>query len=50
MVKASEGLKDLSDEEKWTENLEKVSLMHNKISEIPNGVPPDCPRRYTLTL
>ena len=50
MVRAGEGLKDLSDEEKWTENLEKVSLMHNKISVIPAGVPPYCPRLSTLML
>lgn len=51
MVKAGEGLKDLPDEEKWTENLEKVSLMHNKISEIPPaGPPPNCPRLSTLML
>ncbi|EXB37703.1 Disease resistance protein [Morus notabilis] len=50
MVRAGEGLRDLPDEEKWTESLEKVSLMHNKIVEIPVGVSPNCPRLSTLML
>ena len=32
MVAAGVGLKDIPDEEKWTEDLEKVSLMHTKES------------------
>ncbi|PON44593.1 AAA+ ATPase domain containing protein [Parasponia andersonii] len=50
MVRAGEGLKDLPDEEKWTQSLEKVSLMHNKISEVPADAPPYCPRLSTLML
>ncbi|GMN65220.1 hypothetical protein TIFTF001_034284 [Ficus carica] len=50
MVRAGEGLRDLPDEEKWTESLEKVSLMHNKISEISAGASPNCPRLSTLML
>ncbi|KAF3453616.1 hypothetical protein FNV43_RR04057 [Rhamnella rubrinervis] len=50
MVAAGVGLKDLPDEEKWTKNLEKVSLMCNKISDVPPGVSPYCPRLSTLML
>lgn len=50
MVAAGSGLKDLPDEEKWAENLEKVSLMCNKISKIPLGASPNCPRLSTLML
>ncbi|XP_059443399.1 disease resistance protein SUMM2-like [Corylus avellana] len=50
MVEAGMGLKDLPDEENWTEDLEKVSLMHNKISEIPSSASPRCPRISTMML
>ncbi|XP_062168701.1 probable disease resistance protein At4g27220 isoform X2 [Alnus glutinosa] len=50
MVEAGIRLKDLPDEENWTEDLEKVSLMHNKISEIPSSASPRCPRLSTLML
>ncbi|XP_062077955.1 probable disease resistance protein At4g27220 [Humulus lupulus] len=50
MVRAGEGLKDLPDEDTWTKNLEKVSLMHNKIPEIPAGAAPNCSRLSTLML
>uniref|UniRef100_A0A2N9HRU8 NB-ARC domain-containing protein n=1 Tax=Fagus sylvatica TaxID=28930 RepID=A0A2N9HRU8_FAGSY len=50
MVAAGVGLKDIPDEEKWTEDLEKVSLMHNKISEIPSSLSPRCPKLSTMML
>lgn len=50
MVEAGVGLEDIPDEEKWTEDLEKVSLMYNKISEIPSSVSPRCPKLSTLML
>jgi disease resistance protein RPS2 len=34
MVKAGAQLKELLDVEEWTENLTRVSLMHNQIKEI----------------
>ena len=50
MVEAGVGLEDIPDEEKWTKDLEKVSLMHNKISEIPFSLSPRCPKLSTLML
>ncbi|GLT83863.1 hypothetical protein SLE2022_021300 [Rubroshorea leprosula] len=50
MVKARIGLTKIPDEHKWTENLEKVSLMHNEISNIPLNMCPYCPNLTTLML
>ncbi|XP_057474960.1 disease resistance protein SUMM2-like isoform X2 [Actinidia eriantha] len=50
MVKAGMQLRDLPDEQEWTVDLEKVSLMKNEISRIPSGTSPRCPRLSTLIL
>ncbi|XP_012853782.1 PREDICTED: probable disease resistance protein At1g61190 [Erythranthe guttata] len=43
-------LKEIPNEEVWTKDLEKMSLMHNEIEEIPFGLSPDCPNLSTLLL
>ena len=43
-------MNDIPYEEKLTEYLEKVSLMHNKISEIPSSLSPRCPKLSTMML
>jgi disease resistance protein RPS2 len=48
MVKAGARLRELSDAEEWTENLARVSLMHNQIKEIPSSHSPCCPGLSTL--
>ncbi|XP_073263025.1 LOW QUALITY PROTEIN: probable disease resistance protein At4g27220 [Populus alba] len=50
MVKAGAQLKELPDAEEWTENLTRVSLMANKIEEIPSSHSPRCPYLSTLLL
>ncbi|KAI4333742.1 hypothetical protein L6164_018512 [Bauhinia variegata] len=50
MVKPVLLLTQIPDEEEWTEDLEKVSLMSNWIHEIPAGTSPRCPKRRTLIL
>ncbi|XP_034903984.1 disease resistance protein At4g27190-like [Populus alba] len=50
MVKAGAQLKELPDAEEWTQNLTKVSLMRNKIEEIPSSYSPKCPYLSTLFL
>ncbi|GKV50321.1 hypothetical protein SLEP1_g57031 [Rubroshorea leprosula] len=50
MVKARMGLTEIPDEHEWTENLEKVSLMQNEISDIPLNMCPNCPILTTLML
>ncbi|KAJ6951487.1 disease resistance protein [Populus alba x Populus x berolinensis] len=50
MVKAGAQLKELPDAEQWTENLMMVSLMRNKIKEIPSSYSPRCPFLSTLLL
>jgi hypothetical protein len=50
MVKAGAQLKELPDAEEWTENLTRVSLMKNKIGEIPSSYSPRCPFLSTLLL
>ncbi|XP_073263046.1 uncharacterized protein [Populus alba] len=40
MVKAGLKLKELPDVEEWTENLMRVSLLHNQIEEIPSSHSP----------
>lgn len=50
MVAAGEQLEELPDEEKWTEDLMRVSLMKNQIKEIPSGHSPKCPNLSTLLL
>ncbi|XP_058219158.1 putative disease resistance protein At4g10780 isoform X2 [Rhododendron vialii] len=48
LVKAGEGLESVLYED-WLEDLERISLMHNDISELPIR-PPVCPRLTTLLL
>ncbi|KAG4122948.1 hypothetical protein ERO13_D11G298400v2 [Gossypium hirsutum] len=51
MVKARMQLKELPKEEEWSEDLEKVSLMHNFISTIPQTIKfPKFPKLTTMLL
>jgi disease resistance protein RPS2 len=50
MVKAGAQLRELPGAEEWTENLTRVSLMHNQIEEIPSTHSPRCPSLSTLLL
>ncbi|GKV45317.1 hypothetical protein SLEP1_g52422 [Rubroshorea leprosula] len=51
LVKASIALEKLPEEHEWRENLLKVSLMRNHITEIPSSMPsPKCPMLTTLLL
>ncbi|KAH7544711.1 hypothetical protein FEM48_Zijuj01G0015300 [Ziziphus jujuba var. spinosa] len=50
MVEARVGLKDLPEEEKWKEDLVRVSLMRNNILNIPPTASPRCPRLLTFLL
>ncbi|KAF7850298.1 hypothetical protein BT93_L5631 [Corymbia citriodora subsp. variegata] len=50
IVKPGKGLMRIPPEECWTEALEKVSLMENKISEFPPNISPNCPRLSTILL
>ncbi|CAA3024469.1 probable disease resistance At5g63020 [Olea europaea subsp. europaea] len=50
MVKAGLHLKELPEEQKWTEDLDKVSLMCNSIEKISPGTSPKCPTLSTLIL
>ncbi|XP_056167326.1 disease resistance protein At4g27190-like [Syzygium oleosum] len=50
MVKAGLHLREIPEEEKWTQNLEVVSLMGNLIEGIPEGMAPKCPRLKFLCL
>ncbi|PIN13163.1 hypothetical protein CDL12_14219 [Handroanthus impetiginosus] len=43
-------LKEIPNEGEWTKDLEKVSLMHNSIMEIQDGMSPNCPNLMTLIL
>jgi disease resistance protein RPS2 len=50
MVKAGARLREVPDAEEWTENLTRVSLMHNHIKDIPPNHSPSCPNLLTLLL
>ncbi|GKV13105.1 hypothetical protein SLEP1_g24172 [Rubroshorea leprosula] len=51
LVKAGIALEKLPEEHEWRENLLKVSLMRNHITEIPSSMPsPRCPMLTTLLL
>ncbi|GKV13102.1 hypothetical protein SLEP1_g24169 [Rubroshorea leprosula] len=51
LVKAGIALEKLPEEHEWRENLLKVSLMRNDITEIPSSMPsPKCPMLTTLLL
>ncbi|XP_022717396.1 putative disease resistance protein At4g10780 [Durio zibethinus] len=50
MVKAGMGLRELPSKQEWAEDLEKVSLMRNDISEFPPDLSPNCKILSTLFL
>ncbi|GMN72124.1 hypothetical protein TIFTF001_055215 [Ficus carica] len=51
LVQARMKLEDIPNEEKWSEDLVRVSLMANNIKSIPfNSSPPKCPTLLTLLL
>ncbi|GLT32649.1 hypothetical protein SLA2020_073000 [Shorea laevis] len=50
MVKAGMKMTKVPDEDEWSEDLEKVSLMKNEISYIPIHMSPKCLKLSTLTL
>ncbi|KAH1120697.1 hypothetical protein J1N35_003857 [Gossypium stocksii] len=50
MVKSGIGLKELPSKQEWREDLEKVSLMMNNVSEIPPHLSPNCEVLSTLFL
>ncbi|KAI6687401.1 hypothetical protein NL676_024229 [Syzygium grande] len=50
VVKAEMGLKEIPEEEFWTDRLEKVFLQGNNIQEIPDGISPNCPKLMSLSL
>uniref|UniRef100_A0A6N2KU15 TIR domain-containing protein n=1 Tax=Salix viminalis TaxID=40686 RepID=A0A6N2KU15_SALVM len=50
MVKAGVQLRELPNEEEWTKSFTRVSLMQNKITEIPSSHSPRCPTLSTLLL
>ncbi|XP_048334178.2 probable disease resistance protein At4g27220 [Ziziphus jujuba] len=50
LVEAGEQLREIPGEEKWAEDLKKVSLMKNLLSHIPSSMSPKCSRLTTLML
>ncbi|GLT32650.1 hypothetical protein SLA2020_073010 [Shorea laevis] len=50
MVKAKMRLTEIPEEDEWTEDLDKVSLMDNEISYIPINMSPKCLMLSTLSL
>ncbi|KAL0335350.1 UNVERIFIED_CONTAM: putative disease resistance protein [Sesamum radiatum] len=50
MVKAGLQLHVIPEEQEWEEDLDKISLMCNKISDMTHCVSPNCPRLSTLIL
>ncbi|GLT90466.1 hypothetical protein SLE2022_083960 [Rubroshorea leprosula] len=50
MVKAGMRLRKTPDEDEWNEDLDKVSLMKNLISDIPQNMSPKCLMLSTLIL
>ncbi|GKV27451.1 hypothetical protein SLEP1_g36623 [Rubroshorea leprosula] len=50
MVKAGMRLTKIPDEDEWNEDLDKVSLMKNEISDIPENMSPKCLMLSTLIL
>ncbi|GKV27416.1 hypothetical protein SLEP1_g36589 [Rubroshorea leprosula] len=50
MVKARMRLRKIPDEDEWNEDLDKVSLMTNEISYIPENMSPKCLMLSTLIL
>ncbi|GLT90456.1 hypothetical protein SLE2022_083880 [Rubroshorea leprosula] len=50
MVKPGMSLEEIPDENEWNEDLDKVSLMQNEISYIPQNMSPKCLMLSTLIL
>ncbi|XP_056172869.1 probable disease resistance protein At4g27220 isoform X3 [Syzygium oleosum] len=50
VVKAKMGLKEIPEEEFWTDRLEKVFLQGNNIQKIPYSISPNCPKLMSLSL
>ncbi|KAL5548211.1 hypothetical protein UlMin_003442 [Ulmus minor] len=50
LVKAGVGLADIPEDEMWSEELVRVSLMHNRLLWLPSNASPRCPRLLTLLL
>lgn len=50
LVKAGMSLRCIPDDENWSEDLERVSLMHNHLSSISFDAPPRCHKLVTLLL
>ncbi|KAL5566223.1 hypothetical protein UlMin_029387 [Ulmus minor] len=50
LVLAGVGLEDIPDDEIWTEDLVRVSLMRNYSLSLPSNASPRCPRLLTLLL
>ncbi|OWM66596.1 hypothetical protein CDL15_Pgr013813 [Punica granatum] len=50
MGKSGLGLEDVPDDEEWLPNLQKVSLMCNRIEAVPPSISPNCPQLATLLL
>ncbi|KAL5545436.1 hypothetical protein UlMin_005123 [Ulmus minor] len=50
LVKAGVGLVDLTEDAMWSEDLVRVSLMHNSLFSLPSNASPRCPRLLTLLL
>ncbi|KAL8166176.1 hypothetical protein V2J09_007675 [Rumex salicifolius] len=50
MIKAGMQLREVPCLQEWTEKMSKVSLVSNKITEIPPGMSPSCPVLSTLLL
>ncbi|KAK6934328.1 NB-ARC [Dillenia turbinata] len=48
IVQAGGKLRDMSDQQWWTKDLERVSLMKNRIIEVPPSLSPECHRLSTL--
>ncbi|XP_037492710.1 LOW QUALITY PROTEIN: probable disease resistance protein At1g12290 [Jatropha curcas] len=50
LVEAGVRLRELPNANRWTEELESVSLIDNHISEIPSRLSPKCPKLQTMLL
>jgi disease resistance protein RPS2 len=50
MVEVRERLKELPGKDEWKEDLVRVSLMENRLKEIPSSCSPMCPKLSTLFL
>ncbi|XP_051116756.1 probable disease resistance protein At4g27220 isoform X2 [Andrographis paniculata] len=50
VIAGHHSLKDISIEEEWGNDIEKMSFMHNDIGTIPDGLSPNYPKLSTLLL